>query len=122
MIELIKSLPSNTVGAVYSGHISRADYEKVLIPAVEAAIRANKKVRVYIEIRSFNGMDAGAMLDDFMVGTRHLTQWERIALVSDVDWIKHAVKAFAFLFHGELKLFPLAEADAARNWITESAS
>ena len=27
MIELIKDLPSNTVGAIYSGHITRADYE-----------------------------------------------------------------------------------------------
>ena len=82
-------------------------------------MQGNPKVRIYVEIKSFDGMDAGAALDDFMVGMRHLTQWERIAMVSDVDWIKHAVKAFAFLFHGTLKLFPLAEAEAARKWITQ---
>ena len=47
----------------------------------------------------------------------HLTRWERIAVVTDVDWIKHMVQFFRFLMSGENKVFPLAEAAQARAWI-----
>jgi hypothetical protein len=36
----------------------------------------------------------------------HLTRWERIALVSDVEWIPAAMKTF-----------PLSQAAEARTWI-----
>lgn len=122
MIELVKDLPPNVIGAVCTGRVTRKDYEQVLIPAVESTVHNNKRVRLYYKIAAdFQGIDPMAVLEDFMEGMRHLPQWERIAVVTDVDWIKHTIKAFAFLIHGQLKTFPLAEAETALKWITESA-
>ena len=39
----------------------------------------------------FAGLDIGAVWEDFMVGMESFTRWERVAVVTDVEWIKHAV-------------------------------
>jgi stage II sporulation SpoAA-like protein len=47
----------------------------------------------------------------------HVRHWERIALVTDIDWIGSAMKVFSFLMPGDVRLFPLSAADQAREWI-----
>jgi hypothetical protein len=44
-----------------------------------------------------------------------------MALVTDVEWIRHAANAFGFLMPGELKIFALAEREAATAWAAETA-
>jgi len=46
-----------------------------------------------------------------------LLRWERFAVVTDVEWIKHTVHFFSFLMPGTMKLFTLADAAQARQWI-----
>jgi hypothetical protein len=50
----------------------------------------------------------------------HIRHWERIAIVTDVDWIGNSIKVFGFLIPGEVRLFALAQADQARAWIVGS--
>ncbi len=46
----------------------------------------------------------------------HLTRWERVALVTDVEWIKQTMRFFSFLMPGAMKSFPTSEATQARAW------
>jgi hypothetical protein len=43
---------------------------------------------------------------------------ERIAIVGDADWLRHAVHGFGWLMPGEIKVFALEELDSAREWVT----
>ena len=118
MIETLKDFSGNVVGFRGSGHITRQDYEAVVIPAVEAAFKQYKTIRLYYEFApDFAGLDPGAMWEDFKVGMEHFTHWERIAIVTDMDWLSNALKVFAFLMPGDIRHFPLADADQARAWI-----
>ena len=65
-------------------------------------------------------MDSDAAWEDFKVGVEHLTRWELIAVVTDVSWLRRAVRAFSFLLPGRIKVFPTTETAAARQWITSS--
>ena len=65
-------------------------------------------------------IEPGAMWEDFKVGMEHLTRWERMAVVTDVDWIKHTMRFFSFMMPGEMKAFPRSEAAQARAWVTAS--
>ncbi len=47
----------------------------------------------------------------------HLTQWEKIALVSDVNWILTATKVFGFLMPCPIKIFSNNELSEAEEWI-----
>jgi hypothetical protein len=123
MIELLPGFPEGVVAAVAKGQVTRRDYDEVLIPAIEAAFRRREKVRCYYELgQAFTGMDAGAMWEDFRVGFGHLKGWERMAVVTDVDWIKLAINFFRFLVPGEIRIFPTREAAEARRWIVADPS
>ena len=118
MIEHLKNFPDNVLAVVCHGHITKEDYEKVLVPAVVEALKRHDKLRLYYETAGdFGGIDASAVWEDFMVGMEHFTRWERIALVSDVDWIKHTMRFFSFLMPAQMKVFSGSQAAEARAWI-----
>jgi hypothetical protein len=117
----LKGFPDNVLAFACRGQVTRRDYESVLVPAVEAALMGRDKVRLYYQTGpDFTGIEAGAVLEDIKVGIEHLGRWERLALVSDVEWIRTTVRAFGFLLPGHLKVFRLAEAAAARTWVGEA--
>ena len=108
MITLMEGFPENVVAVRAEGQVTASDYDKVLIPAVEKALARAKKLRFYYEIGpGFTGMDLGAMLKDLGVGIGHLSQWDSIAVVTDIDWIKHATQLFGFLLPTKTEVFGL---------------
>jgi SpoIIAA-like len=123
MIEPIMGFPERVLAFACKGHVTRGDYEKVLIPAVEKSLKRPGKLRLYYQIDAdFAGIEAGAVWEDFKVGMEHLVRWERIAVVTDVDWIRHTIRAFSFVIPGTVKIFPLSEQAKAREWILEATS
>jgi hypothetical protein len=40
-----------------------------------------------------------------------------MAVVTDVDWIRHMINAFRFVMPGQLRVFATAQAAEARAWI-----
>lgn len=119
MIEIIENFPEDVVAIVAKGRVTRQDYEEVLIPKIEEALKKYGKIRCYYELGSeFSGMDAGAAWEDMVLGLEHLSQWERVAAVTDVSWIAHTLNAFRFLMPGKMKVFPAGEAEKARTWVT----
>jgi hypothetical protein len=123
MIEALDDFPANVVGFRGTGHITRQDYDMVVSPALEAAFQHHKTINLYYEFApDFEGISPGAMWEDFKVGMGHLTHWERIAIVTDMNWISNALKVFAFLMPGDVRHFPLANAVQARTWLVGSTS
>jgi hypothetical protein len=118
MIESLPNFPAHVLAFVCKGRVTKADYESVLVPAVTRALERNRKVRLYYETATdFAGIDPGAVWEDFKVGMEHLTRWERVAVVTDVEWIRIAIMAFRFLIPCDTRVFGTAQASDARNWI-----
>lgn len=118
MIEPLKNFPGNVLAFVCHGQVTKQDYATVLIPAVEKALEEHDKVRLYYETApDFSGIEPSAVWEDTKVGMGHLLRWERVAVVTDEEWIKHTMKFFSFMLPGELRVFPTTEAAAARTWI-----
>ncbi|MDN5924671.1 MAG: STAS/SEC14 domain-containing protein [Xanthomonadales bacterium] len=119
MIKLIDDLGVGALGFSATGMVTRADYEDILMPAVAAVIAVDSKVRLlYVLGEDFEGFESGAMWEDAVLGFRHALNWERIAVVSDVDWVGHAVRAMHWLMPGQVRLFSNAEQATARDWIS----
>ena len=74
----------------------------------------------------FQGVDLRALWEDLKaagsVGLKHRSSWQRMALVTDKDWIRHGASAFGWLAPGELRLFEPSEGDEARAWLAETTS
>ncbi len=119
MLDRITDLPDNVVGVVARGELTSDDYEKVLMPAVDHALEGHDKIRLlYVLGGAFDGLTAGAMWDDTKVGFSHVTRWEKIAVVTDKDWVRHSVEVFGYLMPGEVKAYTTAEESAARTWVS----
>jgi hypothetical protein len=120
MIEALRGFPTRVLAFACKGHVTKSDYETVLIPAVEKALQQPGKVRLYYQVDpDFAGIGVGAMWDDFKVGIEHLHRWERIAVVTDVDWIRYTLRAFGFIIPGVAKIFRLDEKAKAQEWVSE---
>jgi hypothetical protein len=120
MIKTLDGMPGNVIGLEAVGTVHSDDYKTVLVPAVEAAIAAGHKVRmVFVCGADFEGFSSGAMWQDAKLGTEHLLAFERCALVTDVDWIRHLTGGFTWLIPSMVKLFHVNEMDAAVEWIAE---
>ena len=120
MIEPLAGFPPKVPAFACKGHVTKDDYETVLIPDVEEALKGRGKLRLYYRTDpDFSGIAPGAIWDDFKLGVEHLLRWERFAIVSDVDWIRYALRAFSFLIPGIVKFFHLDEEAKARESILE---
>jgi hypothetical protein len=123
VIEALTNFPDNVTAFACHGHVTKADYETVLIPDIEGKLNRHKKVRIYCEIApDYVGIDPDAVWEDTKFGFSHLFDWERAVMVTDVEWMKQAVKFFGGVFGflapvGEWRVFPTAEADKAREWV-----
>jgi len=120
MLKIMNDLPGNVLGVSAEGKITGTDYETVLIPAIEEKLKTNKKIRMLYHLGSnFNGFDLNAMMDDAKIGMKHLSAWDKIALVSDHELINMVAKFFGHLLSCEIRIFKNAELEEAKKWITE---
>ena len=115
MIEIIKGLPKNVVGIAVEGRMTKRDCDDVLMPAVRKSLKRHDKIRLYYEL---NSRFPGAAWDDLNVGIEHIPPCERVAIVTDVSWIRYTVKALRFLIPGEIQVFAADRASEGRAWIT----
>ena len=115
MLKEIPDLPPGVIGFEVAGKLEAEDYRDTLLPAIEAAAEKGD-VRVVIVIPKFDGFTASVLWQDLKMGVGHWGAWKRIALVTDIDWMAHAVEWFGWMTPGEVKHFPLAERDPAVAW------
>ena len=88
----------------------------MLKPAIDAVLQRGEDVRIVIEFGDWSGMSGGALWEDLKMGIERFTKWKKIALVTDVDWMRQAISVFGWMTPGDVKTFTLAERDAAIKW------
>lgn len=121
MIETIPGLPEGILGFTFRGQISGQDYDDVLVPAMERAIEEHDRIKALLVFgEAFAGYDLAALWDDTRLGLRHWRGFERIAVVSDVAWVRTAVRALGVVMPGAVRLFAAGEEQEARRWLAES--
>jgi len=120
MIEQNRDLPAGVVGFTAHGEVTAEDYERVIVPDLEAMFSLHEKVRLlYLFAEDFTGFETRAMWDDAKLGLRHFSGFERVAVVSDVDWLNHAMPAISAIMPGEFRAYPVAQLAKARAWLLE---
>jgi hypothetical protein len=120
MLEIIFGMPENVVAVDARGKVTGEDYENVLVPLIEGKLRTFDKIRVlYVLGTYFDSFTAGAMWDDTKIGLKHLTAYERIAVVTNVNWVAGAVKFFSFMMPCPVRVFGNDSLHQAKEWISE---
>jgi hypothetical protein len=117
MIQQLPNLPDGVIGFGAVGAVDASDYKTVLDPAIDAAVAAHQKVNLVFELgEQFERYSLGAMWQDALLEGQPREVWGRVALVTDHRVIGEVIHGLAFLFPGEVKLFPVASLDEAVDW------
>jgi hypothetical protein len=120
MIEITSGMPDNVLAVTAHGMVTAQDYENVLLPTVDEALKKHGKIRFLFRTgEDFSGYTAGAMWDDAKLGVRHLTAFEKIAVVSDVAWLVQTARFFRFVIPCPVKIFSSEKLRNAEAWVRE---
>jgi hypothetical protein len=115
MIETMPDLPAGVIGFRVTGKLVAADYTDTMLPLVAEAAKGGR-IRLVLCIEQFDGITGTAVWQDLKLGVEHLRSWERIAVVSDLEWMAHVISLFGWMTPGDVKRFPVSELDAAKAW------
>jgi hypothetical protein len=114
-------MPLGTLGYRISEHLAREDYVNVLVPPLRRAVEAGDRLRVLFAIGPELHMEPGALWEDMKLeaelGIEHRDAWERIAIVTDIDWLRQGFGFFSWLIPGDVRLFAEGELDQAKTWL-----
>jgi SpoIIAA-like len=120
-------IPSYDLRRLTSASSNGGSLVPQMIEPIYAALERGEKLNIYFELaEDFHGLDSGALWQDVKaagsVGLKHRSSWERMALVTDKDWVRHGASAFGWLAPGELRLFEPSEREEARAWLGARSS
>jgi len=118
MIELIGNLPDNVLAITATGRVTGDDYLTVVAPAVDIRRAAHDTLRLLYHVPpEFKKFATTALWDDPQIGLRRLHGFERVAVVTDVDWLRTLADSLRLPESAEVRVFTHAELDEARDWI-----
>lgn len=122
MIHHLENLPSNIVGFKATGEITQKDFTEIVMPKVKALIDETDKLNYLLVLEtSLKNFTIGAWMKDAMMGIKHLTKWNRAAIVSDVEAVRNFTNFFSYLMPGEFKGFEHSQLQEAIDWVSEKS-
>ncbi len=115
---MIEGLPDDVLAVQACGIITEHVFETMLVPRLDDMLKRHDRVKLLLVLGpEFQSYSAHAVWDDLKLGLGHLRGISRIAVVSDLAWLRRAIGLFAPLLPAHIRAFPLAGQDAAREWI-----
>ncbi|KRE09292.1 hypothetical protein ASE63_21525 [Bosea sp. Root381] len=106
-----------------NGPLDKADFER-LSGIVDPYIKANGSLHgLMVDAASFPGWeDAGALISHLKFVMGHHDKVERIAVVSDSEFLKLAPHVAKHFVAADIRRFPSNERDRALTWLEREAS
>jgi hypothetical protein len=119
MVELLKELPPHVAAYRASGAVSTEEYQQVVMARVDEVAAQYGKINFLVLLEtSMDNYSIGAFLNYLKVSFQHFFKWNRMAIVTDERWLRKAYAALSVLVHGEIKTYPLQEAEEAKRWVS----
>lgn len=120
MLRRITDMPVGTIGFEAIGEVEDDDWEHAVEPVLRQEIADGHKVRLlYLLGPETREVERDAVTADTGFRARHATSFERIAVVSDEDWMRPALRTLSFLLPGKAKGFRVHDLAAAKAWLAE---
>ena len=118
MIEELQDMPAGVSGIRVSGRVTGEDFRRFR-PTLDRMLDSDDIRFVEVIGADYEGLGPGGLLADIKQGFRtmtHLRALRRTAVVTDKEWIGHALHALSWMIPGEVALFGLDELEAAKQW------
>ena len=121
MLRRMTDMPAGTIGFEAIGEVEDDDWETAVEPVLRREIAEGRALRLlYLIGPGAREVEGDAMTADTGFRTRHAKSFERVAVVSDEDWMRPALRTLSFLLPGKAKGFRVRDLEAAKAWLTEA--
>ena len=118
MIERLLDVPPGIDALRAVGKVSKEDYETVVLPLIDEAVREGRPIRALCQVdRDFAGMTPAAAWENLTIGLRTLRTIAGCAVVSDLDWIRGSSRLAAFFMPCPVRVFGEQDRDRAVAWL-----
>ena len=119
MLRQMTDMPVGTIGFEAVGEVEDDDWDDTVEPLLRREIAEGRKLRLLYLL----GPETREVEDDAVKAgagfrARHATSFDRVAVVSDEDWVRPALRALSFLLPGKAKGFRVGELAEAKAWLT----
>ncbi|MGB1884992.1 MAG: STAS/SEC14 domain-containing protein [Gammaproteobacteria bacterium] len=100
------------------GKLTYEDYE-VITPMIDSALAGveQPRVRAFVDGTEMEGWELRAAWDDFKLGLKHGSEFERVAIFGNKNWQELATKVGNWFVSGEVRYFD--DRDEALAWLSE---
>lgn len=120
MIHYLQDLPSNVAGFRAEGTITEKDFTDTVIPKVQALIDETDRLNYLLIMEtSIKDFTFGAWMKDVLMGIKHITKWNRAAIVTDVEAVRTFTDIFSIFIPGEFRGFEPKNLQDAIDWVSE---
>ncbi|MGK7956887.1 MAG: STAS/SEC14 domain-containing protein [Crocosphaera sp.] len=119
MVNFLKVKNDVVLALEAEGKVTEDDYQSIIIPAIESKLRQYNKIRVLYELGNhFSGFNIKAVWEDLKLGLTHWSDFEKIALVSDIKWIVIVTKLFGLILPYPVEVFHNNQLSQAQEWVS----
>lgn len=119
MLKQLADMPPGSVGFEAVGDVDDDDFERTVEPVLRRIIAEGGKVRLLyllgVRLREY---EADALKEEMAFAAHHPTAYERVAVVSDEEWLRPALRVLSVLVPGQLRGFRVADLQAAKSWVS----
>jgi len=121
MVEILKDFPDYVAAYKASGAISKEEYEALVMARVDQVAARHGKINFLVCLHTdMSNYSIGAFLDYLKVSFEHFSKWQRMAIISDEQWLRKSYDIIGLLVHGEIRTYPLSGYEEAKQWVSES--
>jgi hypothetical protein len=99
-----------------TGKLTHDDY-KVITPMIESALEGvdQPKIKAIFDGTELEGWELRAAWDDFKIGLKHGSEFEKIAIYGNKRWQEISAKVGSWFMSGEVRYFE--DRDDALKWL-----
>lgn len=121
MLKLLNGFDHDTVAIRATGVVTGEDYDEHLLPVIEAKLKDHASIKLWYEFdEAFEGISVETLWDDAKLGLFHLTDFYRVAFITDSRLVAGMAHALAYMIPCPVKVFERGEAGVALKWMKES--
>lgn len=119
MLTPIENLPDHVYGVRASGEVTKDDIQQVLLPGLQRLTDKYHEIYYLLQLDTdVKNFTAGAWVQDLIAGIKHLSEWKKMAIVTDQTAVEKFTDLFSYISPGEAKGFEPAELVSALEWVT----
>lgn len=120
MLSIIRNLPDHVFGVRATGEVDQEDLKSVLLPGLAVIVEKYGEIYYLLVLETdVENFTAGAWIQDLIAGIKHLTQWKKMAIVTDQQTVEKFTDFFNYISPGQAKGFKADELRAAKAWVSE---